>query len=249
MPRRPPRKTSAESHAALVSSEIPPRSLSIANTASKRARAYRDLGVDPAAVARAPQITPLLRKLPGGEFDAVNYLRASAAEDARRFLKFYDDPRLPLTLRDLLPIEAFCLAAAVEPPRLLGIIVETAHLHGATMGAMIAAVAHPRIVEVSVQEALKPEGWSDREHNLKHMGFLPTPKGSQVNVNVQANSTVQSAVLTPVPSPEDAIRKLQDKFNERIALPEAGADEPLALGEGTQVLDAMAPVTRHSEDD
>lgn len=224
-----------------------------------RAEAYRRLGVDPNSVAMSPHITPLLRKLPGGEHSAIDLIRASSQDDARRFMFHYDDLTLPKTYKDLLPIEAFCIAANVEPQRLLGIIFEMAHRQGAVEGAMLAAAAHPRIVQVSINEALKPEGFSDREHNLKHMGFLPSPKGSQVNVQVNATANAQQANLAP--SPEDSIRRLQDQFSEGRRTLHAAENASAAMLPETieaevipqlndlreRELDAMAPVPRKDE--
>jgi hypothetical protein len=191
-------------------------------------RGYRLIGVNPNEVILAPKIAPLLRRLTGNKDTAIDYLRASGSPVARTFLAVYDEITLPGYFRNVLPIEAFCIAAKVDPLQLLRAIVETIHAVGAIEGSTIAALAHPDIMRFSVNRALTPEGEKDREWNLKHMGHLPSPKGYQVNVNVNANASSQAASQTvPVtaPSPENTIRRFTNRFNLSVdtqrALPEA----------------------------
>src|SRR5438552_6919090 len=152
------------------------------SVAEKRAQAYRNLGVDPNRVMLEPKITPHLRKLPGGLKFAIECLMASDSQEARAFVVHYYEWGLSQQDRDLLPIEAFCIAIGVSPWRLLGVITETAGRLGANLGAVLAAMAHPDIVQTSIEQAKLPGGITDREMQLKHMQFLPLPKGSQVNV-------------------------------------------------------------------
>lgn len=207
--------------------------MSAPTVADRRARAYALLGVQPNRVAEYPKITPILRKLPGGLTFALECLRSSDSPDARRFLAYYDDIRIPRTCRDTLPLEAFGVACGLSASRIMGAIVAAAHVTGAQLGTLIAAVAHPDIVATSIEQAKSAEGERDREWQLKHMNFLPTPRGAQVNVRTvvtntaTADASAQSAAVAP--APEDTIRRLTDSFN---------GWRPDALTPGTSAADA-----------
>lgn len=220
-----------------------------------RRDAYRRTGIDPNRVMSMPKITPFISRIPGGWEFVLDCLRASSDPVSRQFLKYYDDPTLPLYVRAHLPVEAFCLLASITPEALLTAIVVQAQIQGTQMSRLAAAVHFPKVVQASIDEAIKPEGIADRELQMKHAGFLPAPKGSQVSVNVSNTASVQQATLAP--SPEDSIRRLQDQFSEgrrsihaaenvaAAQLPPGDVDVLPPLRE--RELDAMAPVVRREE--
>lgn len=186
------------------------------SVALRRARAYAILGIAPNSVIAYPKITPVLKKIPGGLDYAIECLRSSDSPDARQFLSIYDDIRMPKMCRETLPLEAFAIASGLSASRVMGAIVSAAHVAGAQLGTLIAALNHPRIVEASVAAGMMPDGEKDREMQLKHMEFLPQPRGAQVNVRTTVNATAQStsaAASALAPPPEDTIRRLTDSFN------------------------------------
>jgi hypothetical protein len=194
------------------------------------------LGVPPNEVAAASQITGLIkRNIPGGWPTALSCLRTSDHPDARHFIAVYDDMTLPATVRKLLPIEAFAIKAGILPSQLYETIVQVVRRQAALDGVLIAASHHPSIVEKSSQLAL--EGDIDHvTHNLKHMGFLPAPKGAQVAINVNTSAVANSA--TAAPAPENTIRRLVNRFNTAILPAES---VPAALTEGQEVVPLQMP--------
>lgn len=221
-----------------------------------RRDAYKRTGIDPNVVMSMPKISPFISRIPGGWEFVLDCLRASSDATARQFLKYYDDPTLPLYVRAHLPVEAFCLLASITPEALLTTIVVSAQVNGTQMSRLVAAVHFPRVVQASIDQAVLPEGIADRELQMKHAGFLPAPKGSQVSVNVNASANAQSATLAP--SPEDSIRRLQDQFSEgrrtihaaentaAAMLPES-IDAEVVPQFRERELDAMAPVVRRDD--
>ncbi len=195
---------------------------------TRRAIAYQRLGVTEAAVLGQPQITPQLRQIYRAirkgdaniPADPIYYLRASMDEDARKLMEVYQS--IPKVLRGVLPLEAFCLAAGVSTLRVLEIITVTCVRAGATASAIIAHVNHPRVVEKTIEMALTNEGHDDRVILHKAVGFLPTPKGSQTTINLSAKAEATSqaqAASVPAPPPEDSIRRLANRFNDRLMEP------------------------------
>ncbi len=225
-----------------------------------RRLAYKKTGISPNAVMAMPKISPFIQRIPGGWEFVLDCLRASSDPVARQFLKYYDDPTLPLYVRAHLPVEAFCLLASITPEALLTSIVVSAQINGTQMSRLVAAIHFPKVVQASIDEAIKPEGIADRELQMKHAGFLPAPKGSQVSVNVNSSASIQQATLAP--SPEDSIRRLQDQFSESRRSVHAAENVAAAQLLETidaevvpdlhamreQTLDAMAPVRREAGD-
>lgn len=229
--------------------------------AARRVHGYALLRVAPNDVAAVPRITSLVAKLRGGQSAAIAYLRSSESAIARAFLAHYDNLLLPDWVHSALPIEAFCVAAHVSPTLLWKEIVAQYRTVNAELASIAVSESHPDLVDRMIEWAKGPDGDKDRLHLLRHMAFLPQPKGAQVSAtfNVSANSaaTAQAAAL-PAPPAEDTIRRLSDRFNvergspstlegETVgqpALPAASAAaDPLAgLHRGS--LDAMAPVLR-----
>jgi hypothetical protein len=202
--------------------------------AETRELCYKAIGVDPNDVANFPKLAFAIRSV-GGQDKAIEYLRSAGTVPALRFLAVYDDLILPEMVRRLLPIEAFCVAAKITFGQFVTDLSSAVRQVRQFEGSVRAAEAHPKIVEVS--SALAEAG--DIDHavlNMKHMGFLPLPKGSQVSVNVNANAnanaTAQSATVL-APSPENTIRGLVNRFNlpvaQQAALLEAKEVVPLVM--------------------
>lgn len=198
----------------------------------QRLQSYRALGVSANDVAEFPRLA-LSIKSAGGKLKALEYIRSSADPAARRFISVYDNILLPVAVRRILPIEAFCVAARVTADDFRSVLARSIRTIHQFESAVKAAEAHPAIVNKSTE--LAQEG--DFHHatlNMKHMGFLPAPANSRVEVNVsahaQAASQVQSAIVS-APSPENTIRRLVNRFNT----------EPKQLTEAKEVVPLVMP--------
>jgi hypothetical protein len=211
---------------------------------ARRVAAYTILGVTPSAVADAPKIAHLIAKLEDGKQTALETLRASDLPEARKFISKYDNVLLPAYVRKTLPIEAFAIAAGISPTRLWGVIAEAFRLQKAQLGAVKAAARHERIVEVSSDVALLPEGVDDRMAHLKHMGFTPSPKGSTINIGVSAtaNSAASSrADAIALPAPEDTIRRMVEARQRQAAIAGGAPRELPAATAASESVPAFMP--------
>jgi hypothetical protein len=217
----------------------------MATANSQRAKALLLLGVDPTALADAPKITHLIARIEGGATTALDALRASDLPEARHFISKYDNPILPSFVRKVLPLEAFSVAAGLSPTRLFGVIAEVIRLQKAQLGAIKAAERHEAIVEVSSQCAMLPDGVTDRMAHLKHMGFTPSPKGSTINIgiNATANAAAKSDV-SALPAPEDTIRKMVEARQRSAATLTSGQQPALPPAPPVE----MAFMPRHTHE-
>jgi hypothetical protein len=157
-------------------------------TAYKRELAYERLGINPTDVQCVPFFATQLRRIARRVNHRVNRDEASTSPvRALDFLRFSEDPEarkvvdayfsVPESYRRLLRPEAFCHAAGVSAWRVLEIIAGTAVRQGAQASAVIAAIAHPRVVEKTIDRALQDDGTRERMMLHKAVGFLSTPGG------------------------------------------------------------------------
>lgn len=212
------------------------------------------LGVTEESLAACVRISPELGRITRAiksansnlPRDPFYYLAASDAPEARAILAARE--RISRGNRKLVPIEAFCIAAAVPPMRVLEVITATAVRLGAQASAIIAAVAHPKVVEKTVEMALTDEGIEDRTTLHKHTGFLPMPKGSQTIIHNVANASASAPTVIAAPPPERTIKTLVDRFNERRGVLAASPILELAAPAPTDsILDHSAMPAREIE--
>lgn len=208
------------------------------NIEFRRRAAYKSLGVEPAHVQELTPISSQLRmlstklkkrNLPASPY---YYLKCTEALEARRIVDLYYG--MDKNKRDLIPIEAYCLAAAVAPLTLLNIIVLACQRVSSQTSAMLAAISQPQIVEKTIERALTDDGFDDRVVLHKATGFLPTPKSPSVNVKVNqtAHANAQSVaapMIVNAPPPANTVRRLVDRFHEARGLPPASAEPPQAI--------------------
>jgi hypothetical protein len=168
------------------------------------------LGVDPEELESSPQITDMLTRTFGKFYrnPTIAYLKASGTPEAKDFLKVWreipkgDSPRISL--------EAVCIAAQVNPLTILGAILHAAKNLKAQESALRAIVAHPDVVQATIDSATKGTplviagkvqvgedgkpiligGGDVTAQKIMHeaIGFLPTKQGSQLTVNLLGGS-------------------------------------------------------------
>ena len=117
----------------------------------------------------------------------LNYLAASKLPVAKQFLQTYraigkEDARR-------LPFEAICCKAEVSSLELFTAVVMGAKFLKAQQSALKAILAHPDVIDATVENAKKEFGFSDRKMLHEAVGFLPTKQGSNIAINL-LNQTV-----------------------------------------------------------
>jgi hypothetical protein len=147
-------------------------------TAYKCALGYRKLGVDPKNLQRAPFFATQLKNIARAVRGAVRITHAfdllpgSEDPDARKVSDAYRS--VPASYRRLLAPEAFCLAAGVEPNRVLEFVVTAALRRTGQISTIVGALTLPRVVGKTVERALQDDGTRERMMLLKATGFVPS---------------------------------------------------------------------------
>lgn len=135
-------------------------------------------------------LTLATRKIDGGRAQVIAYLRIAAADGdphCEVFLHVWDD--LKPWEQKLATLDDVCAAAGVAPVKLVKAVVGTAYEANCDIANFVAAHAHPDIVAKSVEMAKTALGVEDRKMLFQHAGFLPTAKGSTINIGVSASAS------------------------------------------------------------
>lgn len=179
----PKRKTDSQSRSKmkLKSSRPPGRPKSNPKLVSSRNRktdALRRLGLEVGERIGVPKITHILKSAEGGIPQVLEALRGSEEEIAQRFVQKFDG--LSESDRGFVSIEDVATACCIDTPTLLGVATKALFSQQQQVSAVIAATAHPLVVQKTVQNALQDKGVRDREMLHTAVGFLPTPKGATI---------------------------------------------------------------------
>lgn len=156
--------------------------------------------MDAAKLERIPKITDTLKSSFKTIKDAVEAIRFSNETAAIEFLDVYDS--LPIGDRQYLSIEAICLKAEIAPSAFLGAVFMACKDLRGKESALIAINSHPQVLKDTIRFASEPGGDRDRKMLHEATGFLPTPKGGSINVNLM-NNVPQFKNPERVPEPEE----------------------------------------------
>jgi hypothetical protein len=114
-------------------------------------------------------------------------------------------------------IDAICAEHQIDPLHFIGVVGEAALKFGNNSAIVIAALSLPDVVTKSVKEALKPGGDKDRKMLFQHAQFIPTPHGTQINVqaNAAARADSSSGEGKGLPSFERNMREADEVIRDR----------------------------------
>lgn len=186
--------------------------------------AYVRLEITKEQVEAFPNITNALADI-GGVPAVLEYLKSSDAKEAKELLRHWDQSTA--IVRELLPFEAFVVAAKCSRKRMLQIIIGEVSEQSSAEAVLLAAVKHKEVVQKTVNVALSDNYGADsaRKMLLQHRKFLPLPKNQVVNVKdgnfIEDNSTHQEAHFHgSMDDARERIGRANDRFNKTRQLPE-----------------------------
>lgn len=152
------------------------------------------------------------------------------------FWHVYED--LSTYEQSVVSFDDICASSGVPPKTLLMAIAASGFDAGCDIANLVAAHVHPKVVDASIQAALKPDGIEDRKMLLQHHGFVPVPKGTSIVVNASSSAVAHAAAaaqsnpsvpsfLDDVDSTGDATKIVQGEIvKTQQALPPA-SETPL----------------------
>lgn len=204
---------------------------------AKYENALRNLGIAQSELDDAPTITPevsricrALSRRTDCSSDPWYYVSLSDNVEARKVMsRFFNTPKKE---RNLLPIEAFCVAEKVSPMLLLDTIIIAMSKSNLRVAMVVRDASEPEVMQGTIDIALNA---ARTEHRLSAQTFLhrssglfPSPKSPNITVTQQALIAPMGAPGTPMqpvlaaksemamaPAPENTIRRLSERLNSR----------------------------------
>jgi hypothetical protein len=142
-------------------------------TAYKRQLAFDQLGIDPKDVPVTPLVAAQMTRIGRltGYKPALELLAQSDEPEARKVYAAYLS--VSRTYRKLIPPEAYCFAAGVDPHRMLEAVTVVAVRQGTLSATIVASIMSPRVIAKTVEIGLQDNGFRERKILLRAVGFLP----------------------------------------------------------------------------
>ncbi len=119
----------------------------------------------------------------GGVSAAIEAARLVAETDERFKMLVFAYDEVSESDKHKLKLEHLCEAASIQPDVFVGMTIAAIFKRNSDIGKLIAAANHPRVIEATVEHAQKVNGFMDRKMMHDHMGFLPLPKGMNINID------------------------------------------------------------------
>lgn len=144
--------------------------------------ALRRLGFKKQDLDSVPEISSILKSTMGSVKKAIAAMRFSNQACIQTFLDTYD--AVPEGDREYLSLEAIALKAGVKTPELLGATLLSCKTLRAQESALIAMNSHRKVLKKTIEYAMEPGGHKDRQMLHEAIGFLPSPRGVNMSVNL-----------------------------------------------------------------
>ena len=157
----------------------------------------------------------------------INLLAGSPLPAARAFIETWK--QISKKDWDVLPFEAVCVKACVSPVEMLGVIVKSATYIAAQKSALKAILAHPEVVDATIDNAKKELGFMDRKMLHEAVGFLATKQGSSIAINVNQPTAESKNSENPVEVEEKAWMNSFPRISESL---ETWSERRRQLGDG-----------------
>ena len=177
-----------------------------------------------------PVITPLLKQSEGGIAHILTALRAHDNEDARKFITLHDS--LSAKDRLYLTLEEIAHAAGIGSLRLAEVATSAVIVNGQMATSIRIWSSADKIVKKSIKMAMTTRGVADRDWALKHINYIPLPKGAQINIPIQVNQNgkaMESQRETVYLDTGERLRAIHEAVEQR-RLPSPAA-EAMVMGD------------------
>lgn len=139
--------------------------------------------------SKIPQVLPFSSTLSfafrhlGGTAAAIEAARMVSEKDERfKKLVFMWDETAESN-QSKLKLEVLCSMNDISTGEFLGLTSAALYDRNIDIGNLIAAANHPRVVEATVENATKANGFMDRQMLHQHHNFLPLNKGMSINID------------------------------------------------------------------
>lgn len=165
--------------------------------------------------SKLPTVLPFISSMAfiyrhvGGVPAAIEAARLVAEKDERFKMLVFSYDECPDSDKHKLKLEVLCAQSNVTQGDFIGMTMAAMHERNLDIGNMIASAAHPRVIEATVENATKANGFMDRQMLHQHHGFIPTAKGTSITIdNSKKVLNAGGAPAQQIPSAEGGVTRL-----------------------------------------
>lgn len=165
--------------------------------------------------SKLPTVLPFISSLAfvyrhvGGVPAAIEAARLVAEKDERFKMLVYTYDECPESSKEKLKLEVLCSQYSITQGDFIGMTMSAMHERNLDIGNMIASASHPRIVEATVENATRANGFMDRQMMHQHSGFIPTAKGTSITIdNSKKVLNAGGAPVQQIPGAEGGAARL-----------------------------------------
>ncbi len=144
----------------------------------------------------------------GGVPAAIEAARLVAEKDPRFEMLVYTYDECPESDKHKLKLEILCAQADITQGDFIGFTMSAMHQRNIDIGNLIASANHPRVIEATVENATKANGFMDRQMLHQHSGFLPTSKGTSINIDNSKKILNAGGLQNQIPEAEGGPARL-----------------------------------------
>jgi hypothetical protein len=127
-------------------------------------------------------------RIQGGRTVFMEYARIASQSDERLMPLVEKWDSLSKSDKRYVNLDDLCEAVGIRLGMVVGAVADAAFEYNADVSKLMAAVAHPAVVQATIDSALTPQGVQDRRMLHQHLGFVPTPTGPVFNVSAKAGA-------------------------------------------------------------
>ena len=163
--------------------------------------------------SKLPTVLPFISSMAfiyrhvGGVPAAIEAARLVAEKDERFKMLVYVYDECPDSDKPRLKLEVLCSQSNITQGDFIGMAMAAMHERNLDIGNMIASAAHPRVIEATVENATRANGFMDRQMLHQHHGFIPTAKGTSITID-NSKKVLNAGGAPQTPLTEGSVTRL-----------------------------------------
>ena len=148
----------------------------------------------------------------GGIDNFMSFYRVAAEREPKLapVLKVWDGMTKREREHDRVSLDKMMSAVPISPHDIVGMVVAEMSRYHYSVSEGIVAMNHSAVTETMMKQAKTVKGIDDRKMVMQHSGFLPMPKGTEVNVlqGVRVETGLEGPADSRIPQFEEEIAEL-----------------------------------------
>jgi hypothetical protein len=201
-----------------TSPDIPQAGKVEAPVGKSKAALATKLGIEKEKLATLPfkgTLAYATSKITGGKHTFIEFARHSKNEKIMSAVHKWDS--LSKVEKGRTSLDMLCTSVDIPPADLLKEVTGIAYELNTDISNFIAAAYQPQVVTAGVKRAMQRDGVDDRRMLYQHSNFIPTNKGTNIAIGVNASAQAAAAAKNTVQGDESGLPDFETDTIRTIA--------------------------------